>query len=318
MSPLVSIIIPVYNAEQTIAKCLTSIFDQTFRDYELLLIDDGSKDASLTLLKQYEATYPQVTVLTKPNSGASDTRNQGIAIAQGTYLVFIDSDDYIDENYLETLITEIEGEQLDMVISGIRKVDDKGRTLGEMKLGVTDWSKYIITSPCTRIIRKSFLEEHQLAFINYTMEDIHFNAVAFAKTSKIKTIPYVGYNNFVNPESTTRTAHRGIRKEIDILYILEAIRQEVQADDYLRFFYKKVALYYLLYTGKSSSAKVFLEEYSRVKKWFINHNFQKSMSPFDERLVDEGLVTRLVIFVFQFIECLGLVPLFAKLYCKGK
>lgn len=316
--PLVSVIVPVYNAEQTITKCLTSILNQTFTDYEILLLDDGSTDNSLSLLNHYGEMHRNITVISKKNSGASDTRNQGIALAKGAYLVFIDSDDYIDSDYVETLVSEIEREELDMVISGIRKVDAEGSNLGEMILGSSAWAKYMITSPCTRIIRKSFLLENQLSFINYTMEDIHFNAVAFAKTKKVKTISYVGYNNFVNPVSTTRTLHIGIRPEIDILYILEAIRQEVPVDAYLQFFYRKAALYYLLHTGKHSSPKVFMEEHDRIERWFNKHQLQNSMFPFDKRLADEAWTTRMIMAIFKFIEDVHLLPLFAKIYCREK
>lgn len=317
-SPLVSVIIPVYNAQATIDKCVASILNQTYQNYEVILINDGSTDGSLALLRQYEQAYEFIHVWNKENTGASDTRNQGIAVARGTYLVFIDSDDYIDNDYIETLVSNIEREELDMVISGIRKVDANGKEVGKMTLGSSAWAKYIITSPCTRIIRKSFLLENQLSFISYTMEDIHFNALAFAKTTRVKTIAYVGYNNFVNPISTTRTLHRGIRPEVDILYILEAIRQEVPVDAYLKFFYRKVALYYLLHTGKHSSPKIFMDEYHRIERWFNKHQLQNSMFPFDKRLADEVWTTRMIMVIFQVIERLNLLPLFAKLYCQGQ
>lgn len=315
--PTVSVIIPVYNAQETIDKCLESLLNQTYQDYEIILINDGSKDDSLSLLWQYEQDYDNITVISKENTGASDSRNQGIKASQGSYLLFIDSDDYVDADYIETFVSSIEETDLDMVIGGIRQVDDQGKKLGEIALGRSDWAKYIITSPCTRIIRRSFLLEQDLFFINYTMEDIHFNAVFFSKTSNIKTIPYVGYNNFVNPVSTTRTLHKGIRPEIDILYILEAIRKEAIADDYIKFFYQKVAQYYLLHTGRHSSPKLFLQEHRRIKEWMVKHHLDDVISPFDSRLSEERLKTRVIMAIFRALDKVKLLPLFAACYCQG-
>lgn len=317
MNPVVSIIIPVYNAEKTIDKCLESILNQTYQYYEVILVNDGSKDNSLKVLRRYEQDYHQIRVISKDNTGASDSRNQGIRASCGTYLLFIDSDDYVDSDYLETFVSSIEGTDLNMVIGGIRQVDDQGKNLGEIALGTSEWAKYIITSPCTRIIRKSFLLEKDLFFINYTMEDIHFNAVFFSKTSQIKTIPYVGYNNFVNPVSTTRTLHKGIRPDVDILYILEAIRKEVSVDDYIKFFYQKVAQYYLLHTGRHSSPQLFLQEYYRIKNWLSEHELEQVIWPFDRRLSEERWKTRVIMTIFRLLEQVNAIPFFAKLYCKG-
>lgn len=317
MNPVVSIIIPVYNAEKTIDKCLESILNQTYQHYEVILVNDGSNDNSLKVLRRYEQDYHQIRVVSKDNTGASDSRNQGIRASCGTYLLFIDSDDYVDSDYLETFVSSIEGTDLEMVIGGIRQVDDQGKNLGEIALGTSEWAKYIITSPCTRIIRKSFLVEKDLFFINYTMEDIHFNAVFFSKTSQIKTIPYVGYNNFVNPVSTTRTLHKGIRPDVDILYILEAIRKEVSVDDYIKFFYQKVAQYYLLHTGRHSSPQLFLQEYHRIKNWLSEHELEQVIWPFDRRLSEERWKTRVIMTIFRLLEQVNAIPFFAKLYCKG-
>lgn len=317
MTPVVSIIIPVYNAQATLDKCLTSILNQTYQDFEIIFVNDGSKDESLNLLRQYEQDDDRIQVISKENTGASDSRNQGIKASKGDYLLFIDSDDYVDSDYIETCVSEIEGTDLDMVIGGIRQVNGKGETLDEISLGTSDWAKYIITSPCTRIIRKSFLLEEDLFFINYTMEDIHFNALFFSKTNRIKTIPYVGYNNYVNPVSTTRTLHKGIRPDVDILYILEAIRKDVATDDYMIFFYQKVVQYYLLHTGRHSSSQVFLQEYRRIKSWMAQHDLERDMWPFDQRLSEERWKTRAIMTTFKILEQLKLVPLFAHLYCKG-
>ena len=93
---LVSIIIPVYNASKYLYRCLDSILNQTFRDFELILINDGSTDNSLEILREYETKDSRIIVIDKPNEGVSAARNQGIEIAKGEYIMFCDSDDYVE------------------------------------------------------------------------------------------------------------------------------------------------------------------------------------------------------------------------------
>ncbi len=99
-SPKLSIIIPVYNAEKYLNKCIDSILLQSFNDFELILINDGSKDNSLAILKEYEQRDKRITVYDKINSGVSATRNFGIDAANGEWICFIDSDDWVENDYL--------------------------------------------------------------------------------------------------------------------------------------------------------------------------------------------------------------------------
>ena len=98
---MISIIIPVYQAKQNIEQILGDIFAQTYQDYEVLLIDDGSTDGSAKLCGEYERQNPKVRTIIKEHSGVSKTRNAGIAAARGEYIAFVDSDDRIDTDDLE-------------------------------------------------------------------------------------------------------------------------------------------------------------------------------------------------------------------------
>ena len=95
MEPKVSIIVPVYNAQEYLKRCVDSILSQDYRDFELLLMDDGSKDASGEICDAYAQQDGRVRVIHKENSGVSDTRNQALELARGTFLQFLDSDDWI-------------------------------------------------------------------------------------------------------------------------------------------------------------------------------------------------------------------------------
>lgn len=96
-----SVIIPVYNAEKTIGRCIDSILNQKFSDYEIILINDGSEDNSLELCRMYSSKYSNIITVDKMNGGASSARNAGLDTAQGEYILFVDSDDYVELNYFD-------------------------------------------------------------------------------------------------------------------------------------------------------------------------------------------------------------------------
>ena len=122
MAATVSIIVPVYNAEKTIRRCIDSILNQEYTDFELIAADDGSKDSSGAILDEYAARDGRVRVLHKENSGVSDTRNQAIALATGTYLQFLDSDDWITPDATRLLVRTAEENQCDLVVSDFYRV----------------------------------------------------------------------------------------------------------------------------------------------------------------------------------------------------
>lgn len=124
INPKISVIVPVYNAEKTISKCIQSLLEQTFQEFELILVNDGSKDNSLQLLKEFEEHHSNFKVIDQVNGGASIARNTGLDAASGDYIVFVDIDDYLDSDYLDVLYQEIVKTGNDIVISSLRMVDN--------------------------------------------------------------------------------------------------------------------------------------------------------------------------------------------------
>ncbi len=125
--PLVSIIIPVYNAAPFLPKCIQSICDQRYQNLEIILVNDGSKDVSLDICKMYVGVDHRIIVVDKDNSGVSSTRNLAIRLAKGKYLQFVDSDDWIDENATRLLVERAEETNSDLVISHYCRVSANGR-----------------------------------------------------------------------------------------------------------------------------------------------------------------------------------------------
>ena len=115
--PLVSIIVPMYNAAGCIARCVKSICAQSYKSIEIILLNDGSKDGTLSVCRALAAQDHRIALVDKPNSGAADTRNQGLALAHGRYVQFVDSDDWLAPDFTEKLVTAAETHAADLVIA---------------------------------------------------------------------------------------------------------------------------------------------------------------------------------------------------------
>ena len=128
-NPAISIIIPVYNAENYLRRCIESVLSQSFTDFELILMDDGSKDKSPQICDEYASQDTRVQVIHKANGGVSAARNDGLDIAKGEYVTFIDSDDWVEREYLQSLYDK---RSLDFVIgSFINEPSGKQRKINE-------------------------------------------------------------------------------------------------------------------------------------------------------------------------------------------
>ena len=117
---LISVIVPVYNVERYLRRCVDSILHQTYQDLEVLLVDDGSTDASGAICDEYAAQEERVTAVHQKNGGLSAARNAGLERAQGTYLCFVDSDDFLDSRMLETLCRDLQEQDADVAVVGFR------------------------------------------------------------------------------------------------------------------------------------------------------------------------------------------------------
>jgi glycosyltransferase involved in cell wall biosynthesis len=133
-NPKISIIVPVYNVEPYIRKCIDSILVQTFQDFELILIDDGSPDNCGKICDEYAALDNRIVVIHKENGGLSSARNAGLDLAKGEYISFIDSDDYIDRQMYDILYQQAKTSQSDMVVCGFHMVDEDDHILNNLNM----------------------------------------------------------------------------------------------------------------------------------------------------------------------------------------
>ena len=129
MNELITVVVPVYNVENYINKCIDSILDQTYKNLEIILVDDGSEDNSGIICDEYKKKNSNITVIHKVNGGLSDARNAGINIAHGKYIAFIDSDDFIDNRMIEVLYNALKKNNADISICGIQIVKNLKREI---------------------------------------------------------------------------------------------------------------------------------------------------------------------------------------------
>lgn len=190
MNPKVSVIVPVYNVQEKLRRCIESILRQDFTDFELLLMDDGSKDESGKVCDEYAAKDSRIYVLHKENSGVSDTRNQAIRLARGEYLQFVDSDDWLTPEATGLLVSTMEKQGCDLVISDFYRVvgerlAHKGDIQEDGLLTRKEFAAYMIENPAdyyygvlwNKLYKKSIIEKHKLIMdkeINWC-EDFLFN-----------------------------------------------------------------------------------------------------------------------------------------------
>jgi len=150
--PTVSIIVPVYDAEKAIGRCIDSILNQEYEDFELIAVDDGSKDGSPAILDAYAEKDDRVRVIHKPNSGVSATRNLALNQAAGKYIQFLDADDWIPDNSTKMLVREAEEKNVDLVVADFfrvvgKNVARKGSIVSNEVLTLPQFAELMMESP---------------------------------------------------------------------------------------------------------------------------------------------------------------------------
>lgn len=126
MNPLISVIVPIYNVEKYLARCVDSIVNQTYKNLEIILVDDGSPDRCPKMCDDYAEKDSRIKVVHKKNGGLSDARNAGMAVATGEYISFIDSDDYVSDDFFECLLDVMNKENSDIAECSVVKLYEDG------------------------------------------------------------------------------------------------------------------------------------------------------------------------------------------------
>lgn len=239
-----SIILTCYNAERYINKCIESILSQTYKDFELVCVNDGSTDNTLKILTEYSKNDQRISVIEQANQGLSGARNTGIRNSHGQYVTFIDPDDWYDTDYLECVAAETRDEDViqcgytkilpshnrtvrlfdkKIIVDGARMEDLKKCYIGptNAELRKPD-SADRLNSVCTKFVKLSIVKEHNLQFEDTKeigpAEDLLFTYKYIMFCKSAVCLPIEGYNYYANPSSSTNTYHPELLRQWNELY----------------------------------------------------------------------------------------------------
>lgn len=250
MTKLVSIIVPIYNAEKFIDKCLNAIVNQSYHNIEIILVNDGSTDQSIDKCIVWEQADSRIRVIDQVNGGVSIARNKGIDVATGELLLFIDVDDYIEQETVKTLVEQQSQTQADMVIYGfyrhlmdgtIRKNEGNQTTkmMSSSQFLSQFWQHYeeeITNTPFNKLYKSQILKENHIYFPEgITMgEDLLFNLDYLAFTKQILIFDSYLYHYMMHPNQATLKVNIAIYE--DYIHFFEKIESiiltKISADDF--------------------------------------------------------------------------------------
>lgn len=299
---MVSIIVPVYNVEKSLALCVDSICKQTYSDIEILLIDDGSTDNSGRICEEYKDKDIRLRVIHKSNGGLSDARNAGIDVAIGDWLLFVDSDDWLEDKHVESLVKSIEDNQCDISVCGYcidyiidgfcidRRLDEAVfYKEGKMDIGsaisILD-SKGMFNSACNKMYKSEIIKTNDLYFVlnGQPGEDLLFNCSYWKYVERAGFISSITYHYVRYNEESLATKYYQ-----DLLYKTEwfnGAREKLYIEHHMypkheAVFIKNTVqnwsvVVYNLYKDKNMPAKLGVDQirtilaYPECKKYIVS------------------------------------------------
>ncbi|WP_405294779.1 glycosyltransferase family 2 protein [Methanobrevibacter sp.] len=294
----ISVIVPVYNTEKYLRECLDSVVNQTFRDIEIICINDGSTDSSLDILNEYEKLDDRISVFSQDNSGLSITRNNGMKISKGKYIYFMDSDDYLELTAFEELYTISERDDLDLLVFKLMNFDDETgekytSEYYEME-SLKDWYGKIFNfseiganvlnfavSASGKFFKKDLIKD--LTFPeNLIFEDNLFFANALIKAKKVSIYDKHLYNRRIRSNSITTTKTIKFADSIIILNRIISLAKEVGVYEELKvgLAQKKIDLGLIRY---SDVGLEFKEEFFTK----LNHDFKDFEEEYERDILDK-------------------------------
>lgn len=224
-----SIVVPIYNMEKRLDKCLNSLEKQTLKNIEVILINDGSTDNSIKVIKKHLKKYPDIyKLINRENRGISASRNEGIKEASGTYIAFVDSDDYVDLDTYEKMYNLIIKNNSDIVVCGIKNVDENDNILHYNYLNhvnVTTLQENpklvheIDYGPCNKLFKKSLFKDVEFP-LNTKYEDLNTILKVYKKAKKVNYINECLYSYYINNNGETKNINN---KVYDIFKILDDV-----------------------------------------------------------------------------------------------
>lgn len=239
--PDLSVIVPVYNTEKYLRKCLDSLIH--LEDTEIIIINDGSTDSSETIIKEYINKYANIVYYKKENTGIADTRNFGIERSTGNYILFVDSDDYIEPDLVSRLNSYMK-DNVDVIKFKLKRVDENGNVLekidgalfgkqsGEDAFSALYPTDVLLDSPCVYLFRLEYLKQNNFRFDTEVLyhEDFGLIPLIVIKAKSVVSIDFYGYNYVQSTNSITRNENysKTVRKMEDALKQYDKMIKEIE------------------------------------------------------------------------------------------
>lgn len=280
----VSIIVPFYNVEKYIEKCLTSLVNQTLEEIEIILVNDGSKDNSIKVAKDFEQKYPaKIRYYEKPNGGLGDARNFGIKFAKGEYIAFLDSDDYVEPTMYEEMYEMAIKEKSDMVECDFwweypnKKKDDRGveyKNQNDMllKARVVAWNK---------LIKKDIYEKHPEArfAVGLRYEDVEGFYKILPYINKVSFIrkPFIHYVQRNNSISNTQN-----KKNEEMFIVLDNVLNYYKEKNIYEKFEKELEYTYTRYLLCSSLKRISKIQEKQIRKDLLEKTWNELNTKFPD------------------------------------
>lgn len=284
----VSIVIPVYNLEKYLEKCLNSVINQTYRNLEIILLDDGSCDQSLKICQEYESKDKRIKVFSHHNKGVSYTRNRGIEIATGEYLMFVDGDDYLEMFWVENYVKAAELSNADIVIGGLTFLLENGEMMQKKPLVLGEFTKNLWNCICTKnseiygyapnkLYRTEFIKSNGVLF-DETMkaqEDLDFALSAYNAGEKFILIDECGYIYRYVPGKRNHPILQYMKNQLKLLKLakdsvdLQKEQEIIVVQKILDFLYTYI--YYLPINEKFVDECQKIEEQEEIQECLIGY-----------------------------------------------
>lgn len=260
----VSIIIPVFNLHDKIGRLLENVLSQTYSDLQVIVVDDGSTDDSADICRSFAERDNRITLINKENGGVSSARNAGLDYATGDYIMFVDGDDGISEDYVEAYVSQAENSMADIVIGGFRKIEDSKSSDNMPKTGIYSRKEFfsllcregtlLFGYVCNKLISKQLFEKVSLRFREdmHSQEDLNFFLSAYSHADVICCIDNCGYTYYFSPSQRVLPAKHLLGNQIKLYQ--SALEAGADTEPQILRFQK--LLYTVLYHSKSCEQMV--------------------------------------------------------------
>lgn len=290
----ISIIMPVYNAEKHLREAIESVICQSFMDFELICVDDGSSDASAKILNEFSNDDSRIKVIRQKNKGAGSARNNGLKQCAGEYVCFMDSDDYIIPEFLQTLYANIQSNDSDMVLFKIGNIENDRKVRGwphfpgdeifadkdfdHFTFSYRQAKKYVMNesfAPWLIFYRKEFLDSYDdfLFEENVPYEDVLFHVKSMLRASKISFAPeYMYYYRLDSPDSCTSNQE----DHIQIFKIIDLVGEFLKSEGYIGDFEREYEFFRVAQTTYHISDEIDEEYFKKAKEYLKGTDIEKN------------------------------------------